>query len=585
MSEPIAGMSLDCEDGCVLDSAALTLPAAPVSFRSYSSPSSYLLPSTDKRHSSPTNPLQLLSDDEDADGLESHGVTAHSLADFPAAAVQSFRQLQASAPTGRSPLFTNSASRFHPYNRQPFQHSQPPQYQLSTSQPSSPPISSSFCHSTLPLPLSTSFSSTALFNLPQPSTPSSPFTALLSGPSSAATAPVSHSSVQYHRHRLPVVSSRETVASVSCECVAALLSDISAACATFGFSRVRIIDCRFQYEYDGGHIRGAEWLTDHTDVDGLLASSIQQQEQSSSCLPPSAVADRAVPLLECVILHCEFSRHRAPSVYRAVRRRDRELTGVERFPSLYLPELCVMQSGYAAFHAAHPQLCEPHSGAYVSMLDSRYQLELKRDWKQRKSASVSSLTAQLTAPTILTRATSEGSALSHDSHGSPTPSPSPPASSLSSLSLAPHSSCPSSSYMPPAMHLGEAGPSNSRASRRRQRRDDVRLMRSASCAALRQPLSFHSLDSRIDGQSSGQHSQLDSDRYRGIEEEQRHSSSSTALANMHSGMFVSESRREMTELDVLHSSPPSSHCLFDYSAVQTSALQQSTLCVQQLLAL
>ena len=621
----------DADTECGMESdkdndAHISLPAAPVPFRSYSSPSFCVPPYAqyaNSRRSGASHPLLSLSDDEDDEQPDSRHVTAasHAAAAFPSAAVQSFRQLRVSDTTARSSLLAHSSSRFHPYNRQPLPPDQPTHYQQSASQPSSPP---STCYSTLPLPLSTSFSSTALSALPQPS-PLSSFD-LRSFPSTPATS--SFSAVGYHSHRLPVVSSLDSVAFVSCECVADLLSDVDGACARFGFSRVRLIDCRFQYEYDGGHIRGAEWLTDHTDLDGLLAPSMQQHSQSPSPSPRAAAttaatasttataAERAGPLLECVILHCEFSRHRAPSVYRAVRRRDRELNGIERFPSLYLPELYVMHSGYASFHSSHPQLCEPESGAYVSMLDRRYQYELKRDWKQRKCGGFNGGPSKhLMAAPFLTRATSESSALNYSigdksqqqqqqqgedllgHHIAQSLSPQA-VSPFSPFSGTAHPSSVSSFQLPPPLHL--SGPGGSmRTGRRGQPDGESRLLRSASCAALRQPLTFRSLNSSHQhsgesGDSSSKHttSQRDaqptpsaSDAYRSIyQRRQQQFGQQTLLPSshdsVHSAMSASEDCASRQDMDAsvlgLFSSSPADH---------TAAPPRAALLVQQLLAL
>lgn len=306
-------------------------------------------------------------------------------------------------------------------------------------------------------------------------------------------------------------------------------------------------------------------------------------------------------MLECVILHCEFSRHRAPSVYRALRRRDRQLNGIERFPSLYLPELYVMQSGYATFHATHPQLCEPHSGAYVSMLDRRYQSELKRDWKQRKCGGVSTGSAASVTPThlisaaILTRATSESSALNHsiehgrdeqltrhDSSSSPPMSPMVAATTFSPLSSSPTSSSVSSFHLPPPLHLNGPAPTALRINRRRPARSDGRLMRSASCAALRQPLSFNALDTlhTLNGVCTHNHNHNSVSSSRLPHEQPSQPALSAAAEYEHSSVSAS-----VSGLNELCSSPSSLPCLFSSSAAQPSAQSHSTLCVQQVLAL
>ena len=62
------------------------------------------------------------------------------------------------------------------------------------------------------------------------------------------------------------------------------------------YDRSIIIDCRFEYEYDGGHIEGAINVNDKDRLANELFVS-----------PPS---DRTL-----LIFHCEYSAHRAPIMY------------------------------------------------------------------------------------------------------------------------------------------------------------------------------------------------------------------------------------------------------------------------------
>jgi len=54
-----------------------------------------------------------------------------------------------------------------------------------------------------------------------------------------------------------------------------------------------VVDCRFEYEYTGGHVNGAE---NHTDKEGLAQTLFES----------------ALPKNKLLIFHCEFSVHRAP---------------------------------------------------------------------------------------------------------------------------------------------------------------------------------------------------------------------------------------------------------------------------------
>ena len=59
-----------------------------------------------------------------------------------------------------------------------------------------------------------------------------------------------------------------------------------------------IVDCRFPYEYEGGHIIGA-----------LNINSMEELDRQFFTKP--RVADIRV----AIIFHCEFSSHRAPRMY------------------------------------------------------------------------------------------------------------------------------------------------------------------------------------------------------------------------------------------------------------------------------
>ena len=64
------------------------------------------------------------------------------------------------------------------------------------------------------------------------------------------------------------------------------------------FSKIVIIDCRFDYEYSGGHIKTALHCPEPKDV---ITNFFKH--------PPSM---DALPV--CMIFHCEFSKNRAPKM-------------------------------------------------------------------------------------------------------------------------------------------------------------------------------------------------------------------------------------------------------------------------------
>lgn len=110
-----------------------------------------------------------------------------------------------------------------------------------------------------------------------------------------------------------------------------------------------LIDCRFDYEFQAGHIKGAknivtpekleeEFLSDPTRVRQLMTRQT------------------------AIILHCEYSERRAPQAWQQLRDIDRQMNH-GRWPKLYLPQLYLLQGGISAFWKLYPDLCE---GSYKS---------------------------------------------------------------------------------------------------------------------------------------------------------------------------------------------------------------------------
>ncbi|KAL2154519.1 hypothetical protein VTH82DRAFT_3195 [Thermothelomyces myriococcoides] len=111
------------------------------------------------------------------------------------------------------------------------------------------------------------------------------------------------------------------------------------------FDHKMIIDCRFEYEYEGGHIDGA---INYNDKE-LLASQLVDNPMEGRTL---------------LIFHCEYSAHRAPIMARYLRARDRNENAAQ-YPKLYYPDIYILDGGYSAFFAEYRERCYPQ--AYVEM--------------------------------------------------------------------------------------------------------------------------------------------------------------------------------------------------------------------------
>ncbi|TWU74533.1 cell division cycle- protein [Metarhizium rileyi] len=129
------------------------------------------------------------------------------------------------------------------------------------------------------------------------------------------------------------------------------------------FDQKMVIDCRFEYEYDGGHIEGA---VNHNDKE-LLATQLFQTPITGRTL---------------LIFHCEYSAHRAPLMARHVRSHDRTVNA-EHYPKLTYPEVYILDGGYSGFFAEHRGRCYPPD--YVEMSDEKHQRTCEREMSRLKA--------------------------------------------------------------------------------------------------------------------------------------------------------------------------------------------------------
>jgi hypothetical protein len=104
-----------------------------------------------------------------------------------------------------------------------------------------------------------------------------------------------------------------------------------------------IIDSRYPYEFEGGHIRNAQNIyTKERIIETFLTNKDEILSKS-----PSSSGKRTV-----IIFHCEFSSERGPSLLRFLRNQDRAANR-DSYPKLYYPELYLLEGGYKAFFEDH----------------------------------------------------------------------------------------------------------------------------------------------------------------------------------------------------------------------------------------
>lgn len=134
------------------------------------------------------------------------------------------------------------------------------------------------------------------------------------------------------------------------------------------YDKARLVDCRFEYEYNGGHIEGAENYNDKEK----LARELFEPAPSDNTL---------------LILHCEFSKQRAPLMAQHVRKADRAYNAA-RYPKLTYPEVYILDGGYSSFFKMHRCRCFPQN--YVEMDSADNELACERGMhkvKQRAKLS------------------------------------------------------------------------------------------------------------------------------------------------------------------------------------------------------
>lgn len=158
-------------------------------------------------------------------------------------------------------------------------------------------------------------------------------------------------------YTLPLMEGRHRdLKSISPDTMAALLrSSFDERVASF-----KIIDCRYPYEFEGGHIRGALNLyTQEQILEELIRSKTE----------PPTVETNDLSKRNIIVFHCEFSSERGPKLSRFLRNHDRILNS-DSYPALHYPEIYLLHGGYKDFFAAHPDLCDPI--AYRPMLDPEF---------------------------------------------------------------------------------------------------------------------------------------------------------------------------------------------------------------------
>ena len=131
------------------------------------------------------------------------------------------------------------------------------------------------------------------------------------------------------------------------------------------YDRLLVIDCRYPYEFEGGHIPTALNVNNPEYIEELLFEEAQAGNNGSTA----------------IVFHCEFSSERAPRMALHVRNLDRQHNKTS-YPTLLYPEMYILDGGYKNYWQQHGDKCEPQS-AYVPMRCPQYRDQLRQHQKMK----------------------------------------------------------------------------------------------------------------------------------------------------------------------------------------------------------
>ncbi|XP_024935676.1 M-phase inducer phosphatase isoform X2 [Cephus cinctus] len=148
----------------------------------------------------------------------------------------------------------------------------------------------------------------------------------------------------------------------------------------------KIVDCRYPYEFNGGHIEGAMNLYNKELIKKELLDPLTHAPQIH---PDSNKRN-------ILVFHCEFSWERGPNLSRFLRNIDRQ-RNKEHYPALHYPEVYLLHGGYRQFYQEQKNLCSPQG--YRPMRHPDHEADLRqfrsksKSWQGEKSR-LSGLTAR-----------------------------------------------------------------------------------------------------------------------------------------------------------------------------------------------
>lgn len=112
------------------------------------------------------------------------------------------------------------------------------------------------------------------------------------------------------------------------------------------YESLLLIDARFEYEYEGGHI------IDSININSVADVIEQLFNKNKNTLPT------------LLVIYCEFSECRGPRLASQIRRYDRQINW-DNYPLLVYPDILILEGGYNAFFNKFKCICYPKN--YIPM--------------------------------------------------------------------------------------------------------------------------------------------------------------------------------------------------------------------------
>uniref|UniRef100_A0A0N4ZB26 M-phase inducer phosphatase n=1 Tax=Parastrongyloides trichosuri TaxID=131310 RepID=A0A0N4ZB26_PARTI len=162
------------------------------------------------------------------------------------------------------------------------------------------------------------------------------------------------------KYSLPIIDNPQ-ISSKAFESISGeTLSKIMIQLSQDFFKKFILIDCRYPYEFKGGHIKGAINFYKIEDLKKEFFTNKENVLKFQNKIP---------------IFYCEYSQKRSPSMAHALRNIDRRMNS---YPTLTYKEMYILDSGYKKFFECglYNSLCDPYG--YTSMVDKDFTSELKK---------------------------------------------------------------------------------------------------------------------------------------------------------------------------------------------------------------